>query len=243
MFGSACWFSPSIRCFLLAVTVTAPRPALAWGDERQEIVAPSAEHYLDQAARTKVAMLLVLDPDTLTDHDLASEATWAGKYRESDRDTTKIRYQGTRRCHFVDIELAEPRLDTAYFGHPPLPAGVLAWEGPPQACVADRIEQFVAELGNPATGASEQLLSLKYVLHFVGDLLQALHAADDHDPGGNKKLVTADRLHAGNLHGFWDIELVEMPRIDPRQVAVRLIGQISEAQRQQWSPGSQPIGL
>jgi hypothetical protein len=152
--------------------VTAPRPALAWSDEGHEIVALIAEHYLDQAARTTVAMLLVLDTDTLTDHDLASEATWAGKYRESDRDTTKIRYQGTRRCHFVDIELAEPRLDTAYFGHPPLPAGVLAWEGPPQACVADRIEQLVAELGNPATGASEQLLSLKYVLHFVGDLLQ-----------------------------------------------------------------------
>jgi hypothetical protein len=157
---------------LLAVAVTAPHPALAWSDERHEIVAPIAEHYLDQAARTKVAMLLVLDTDTLTDHDLASEATWAGKYRESDRDTTKIRHQGTRRCHFVDIELAEPRLDTAHFGHPPLPAGVLASEGPPQACVADRIEQFVAELRNPATGASEQLLSLKYLLHFVAGLLQ-----------------------------------------------------------------------
>jgi len=101
MFGSACWFSPSIRCFLLAVTVTAPHPALAWSDEGHEIVALIAEHYLDQAARTKVAMLLVLDTDTLTDHDLASEATWAGKYRESDRDPTKIRYQETRRCHFV----------------------------------------------------------------------------------------------------------------------------------------------
>src|SRR5712671_2500541 len=131
--------------------------ALAWSDEGHEIVAPIAEHYLDQAARTKVAMLLVLDPDTLTDHDLAGEATWAGKYRESDRDTTKIRYQETRRCHFVDIELAESRLDTAHFGHPPVPAGVLASKGPPQACVADKIEQLVAELGSPATGASEQL--------------------------------------------------------------------------------------
>ena len=65
----------------------------------------------------------------------------------------------------------------------------------------------------------------------------ALHAADDHDACGNKKLVTADRLHSGNLHGFWNIEFVAMLRIDPRQVAVRLIGQISEAQRQQWSPG------
>jgi hypothetical protein len=68
-------------------------------------------------------------------------------------------------------------------------------KGPPRACVADKIDQFAAEFGNPATGASEQLLTLKFLLHFVGDLHQPLHAADDHDAGGNKKLVAA--VYAG----------------------------------------------
>jgi hypothetical protein len=119
----------------------------------------------------------------LTGHDIASEATWADKYRDSDRDTTKIRYEGTREWHFVDIELVQPNLASACFGHPPLPPGAPASRGPPRACVVDKIDQFAAELRNPATTASEQLLALKFLLHFVGDLHQPLHAADDHDAG------------------------------------------------------------
>jgi hypothetical protein len=114
----------------------------------------------------------VADTDTLTAHDIASEATWADKYRDSDRDTTKIRYKATGQWHFVDVELAQPDLASACFGHPPLPPGIPASKGPPQACVVDKINQFATELGDPATGASEQLLALKFLLHFVGDLHQ-----------------------------------------------------------------------
>jgi hypothetical protein len=217
--------------------MTAPHPTLAWGDEGHEIIALTAEHYLDPAARAKIAMLLAADTDTLTGHDIASEATWADKYRDSDRDTTKVRYQGTREWHFVDIELAEPNLALACFGHPPLPPGVQASKGPPRACVADKIDQFAAELGNPATKAPEQLLALKFLLHFVGDVHQPLHTADDHDAGGNKKLVAAGGLHPGNLHRYWDVEFVERLGTNPQQVAAGLVGQISEKQRQEWSGG------
>jgi hypothetical protein len=109
---------------------------------------------------------------------------------------------------------------------------------PPRACVVDKIGQFGAELANPATAASERLLSLKFLLHFVGDLHQPLHAADDHDAGGNKKLATASGLHSGNLHRYWDIEFVERLGTDPRQSAASLIGQISEAQLPEWSSGT-----
>jgi hypothetical protein len=174
----------------------------------------------------------------LTGHDIASEATWADKYRDSDRNTTRIRYEATRLWHFVDIELAEPNLTSACFGQRPLIPGVPASEGPPKECVVDRIDQFAAELGNPATAASEQLLALKYLMHFVADLHQPLHAADDHDAAGTKKVVTASGLHSGNLHRYWDIEFVERLGTDPPQVAANLIGQISEAQRQEWSSGT-----
>jgi hypothetical protein len=196
-----------------------------------------AEQYLDPAARAEVMMLLAADTDTLTHHDIASEATWADKYRDSDRDTTRIRYEATRLWHFVDIELTNPDLAAACFGHPPLAQGVLASMGPPQACVVDKTIQFAAELGNPATAPSEQLLALKFLSHFVGDLHQPLHAADDHDAGGNKKNVAAKGLHSGNLHRYWDVEFVKQLGTDPRQVADRLIGQISEAQRQKWASG------
>ena len=113
-------------CVLLAVATTAPYSAFAWGDEGHKIIALIAEHYLDPSARAKMAMLLSADTDTLTGHYIASEATWADKYRDSDRDTTKIRYEATRLGHFVDIEVAEPNLASACFGHPLLPPGVPA---------------------------------------------------------------------------------------------------------------------
>lgn len=65
----------------------------------------------------------------------------------SDRDTTKVHYEGTRQWHFVDIELTEPNLASACFGHPPLPPGATASDGPPRVCVVDKIDQFAAELG------------------------------------------------------------------------------------------------
>jgi hypothetical protein len=160
---------------------SAPHPAFAWGDEGHEIIALIAEHYLDPAGRDKVPILLAADTDTLTGDDIASEATWADKYRDSDRDTTKMRYQETRLWHFVDIELAEPKVASACFGHPGLPPGVAASRGPPRACVADKMDQFAAEVGNRATTASEQLLALKFLSQLVGDLHRPLHAADYHD--------------------------------------------------------------
>jgi S1/P1 Nuclease len=227
-----------LACALFAVVLTSPRPATAWGDEGHNVIALIAEHYLNPSVRAKVARLLAADTDSLTAHDIASEATWADKYRDSDRDTTKIRYQATWRWHFVDIELSQPDLAAACFGHPPLPPGIPASKGPPQACVVDKINQFAAELGDPATGAPEQLLALKFLLHFVGDLHQPLHASDDHDAGGNKKLVAGEGLRPGNLHHYWDVEFVEGLGAAPGQVAAALIGQISEAQRQGWSSGT-----
>jgi hypothetical protein len=227
-----------LACFLIALALETPRPAFAWGDEGHKIIAIIAEHYLDPAVGSKVATLLAADTDTLTGHDIASEATWADKYRDSDRDATKIRYQATWRWHFVDIELTQPDLASACFGHPPLPPGVPASKGPPQTCVVDKIDQFAAELGDRSTSTSEQLLALKFLLHFVGDLHQPLHASDDHDAGGNKKLVAGEGVHPGNLHHYWDVEFVEGLGADPGQVAAALIGRISEQQRREWSSGT-----
>jgi hypothetical protein len=236
-----CRLSPKplfLACTLFVALLANPHSAITWGDLGHKVIALIAEHYLDPAVRSKVAALLAADTDPLTTHDIASEETWADKYRDSDRDTTKMRYSATWRWHFVDIELSQPDLAAACFGHRPLPPGVLASKGPPRACVVDKINQFAAELGDRATSAPEQLLALKFVLHFVGDLHQPLHAADDHDTGGNKKLVTGDGLRLGNLHHYWDVEFVQGLGTDPRQVAGSLIGRISEEQRQAWSSGT-----
>jgi hypothetical protein len=50
---------------------------------------------------------------------------------------------------------------------------------------------------NPATDLEEQVVALKFLLHFVGDLHQPLNDSDDHDRGGNDKRVSAARFKAG----------------------------------------------
>ncbi len=104
--------------------------------------------------------------------------------------------------------------------------------------MVDKVEHFAAELRDPRTDPEERLVALKFVLHLVGDLHQPLHAADDHDAGGNRKRVVADRFRPGNLHHFWDTEFVRRLGDEPREVASAVISGISDQQRREWSAGT-----
>jgi hypothetical protein len=221
-----------LAAFLLLLS--AAQPALAWGDEGHEIVGLIAAHYLDPAVKRQVNAILKADPDTLTAHTIDAAATWADKYRESNAEAR----QRTRLWHFVDIELSAPDLGHACFDRPALPAGTPATQGEAKDCVVDKIEQFSAELANPATDAAERTQALKFLLHLVGDLHQPLHAADDHDRGGNDKRVRSDLAPAGTLHHYWDTEFVEALGTNPHRVASNLIHRISGHDLQDWRRGN-----
>jgi len=219
----------------LATNIAQPRTALAWGDDGHKVVALIAQSFLETDVRTRVNALLAADMDSLTSHDIASAATWADKFRDSNIGGAR---QRTRQWHFVDIELTAPDLDQACFNHPALPPGTVASNGPADDCVIDKIEEFAKELANSATDLEEQVVALKFLLHFVGDLHQPLHASDDHDRGGNDKKVAASWIKAGNLHHYWDTEFVDLLETDAKSIASDLIGHISKDQAQQWPAGS-----
>ena len=219
----------------LVFNVASSDPALAWGDEGHEVIALIAQSHLDPAVLKKLRALLAADADDLTAHDIAAASTWPDKLRSLDDDSARKR---TRQWHFVDIEIAAPDLNRACFGHAPLPAGTLASNGPAHACVVDKIEQFAAELASPATGPEEQIVALKFLLHFVGDLHQPLHAADDHDHGGNNERVTMLGIKGGNLHHFWDTVFVQQLGLNAARVAADLNEHITAPDIQAWSKGS-----
>jgi hypothetical protein len=225
--------------WLTLVFLSHASPAFSWGDAGHEIVARVADHYLDPAVRNKIKIILIADATHLTlSRDIAAEATWADRFRDSDRDTTKVHYEQTRQWHFIDLEVHGGSLKAACFGHPALPVGVPASRGPAQSCIVDKIEQFTTELKSPATAAAEKLRALQFLLHFVGDVHQPLHASDDHDRGGNEKLVAATGIEAGNLHHYWDAEFVLQLGNQPAQVAQHLIANITAAQIKEWSTGA-----
>jgi len=216
-------------------------PAFAWGDDGHEIVGLIADHYLEPAVRVKVQALLASDATQLTpDTGIASEATWADKYRDSDRNTTKVRYNQTHDWHFVDLELDGADVRKACFGLPALPAGTVATQGAASDCVVDKITEFAAELQNSGIDADERRLALQFLLHFVGDVHQPLHASDDHDQGGNKKTVSGSGIPSNNLHHDWDTEFVKRLGTDDGTIAQQLIGAITDTQIAAWS-SSTPV--
>ena len=219
-----------LACAAAAALTLAASPAFAWGDLGHEVIAKIAYAHLTPAARAKVDALLASDPDTLTAPDIASRATWADKYRSEHRETAE--------WHYVDIEIDHPDLDAACFGHPRLAPGQPASQGPAHDCVTDKIEEFAAELRDPATPTAERVLALKFVLHFVGDLHQPLHASDHMDRGGNcVGLSPSPDGHANNLHAYWDSTVVRALGRSADEIAAKLDAQITPAEISEWSPG------
>jgi len=226
-----------VRISLAALLAGVSSAASSWGDEGHKIVGAIAVHYLTPLAKQRIVSMLGADIDGLTAHTIVAETTWADKFRDSDRNTTNVRSNRTRNWHFVDIEITAPNLDAACFGHPVLPTGILASAGPASDCVVDKIDQFIADLKLATTPPDECLIALKFLLHFVGDIHQPLHASDDRDAGGNRKDVTAAGFSAGNLHHYWDTAFVESFGTDPFVVAERLTAKITNTQVTPWSKG------
>ena len=213
-----------------AIVLAAAGPAAAWGDLGHKVTALIAYRHLTPAVRARVDALLASDSDGLTPPDFASRATWADKYREGHRETAA--------WHFVDVEIDHPDLGSACFGFPALAPGQLASQGPAQDCVVDKIDEFAAELRNPATPAAERVLALKFLIHFVGDLHQPLHASDHDDRGGNCiGLSPSPDGRSSNLHAWWDTGVVETLGASAPDIAARLEAQISPDQAKAWASG------
>jgi hypothetical protein len=204
--------------------------ARAWGDLGHEVTALIAYRHLLPTARAALDAMLASDTDTLTAGDFASRATWADKYRNVHRETAA--------WHFVDIEIDQPDLERACFGFPSLLPKQLASQGPAQDCVVNKVDEFAAELKTPSTPAAERLLALKFLIHFMGDLHQPLHAADHHDRGGNCISLSPTQGAQNNLHAYWDVSVVNALGQSAAQIAEQLDASLSAADIKDWTAGS-----
>jgi hypothetical protein len=194
----------------LAAILQAPVPALAWGPEGHEIVALVALRELTPAARSQVARLLGSPTAMVLD------SNWADEIRDQRRDTG--------RWHFVDIPLEargyDPRRDC-----------------PDQDCVVAQIEEDRRILSNTRLNDGVRAEALRFLIHFVADAHQPLHAEDNGDKGGNDIRVYLGRRRA-SLHRVWDSDVVESLGRDPNTVADGLERSLSPAERRAWASGT-----
>lgn len=217
----------SITIVATAIATIFAEPALAWGDKGHEIIAAIARDRLTPQAKAWVDGILATDTDTLTAPDMVSRATWADKWRNGHRETAS--------WHFVDLELPDPDLKTACFGYPAASDPPSA--GPAQDCIVDKLGEFEKELGTLSTAPAERLLALKFVLHFVGDIHQPLHASDNQDRGGNCVPVSLGHQRTSNLHSFWDTIVLAPLGDDPAVIAKTLEADITPDEAKAWSTG------
>lgn len=229
---------PLAWLLVLGAGCVASQPARAWADEGHQIIGAMAAHLMAASTLARVQSILAADDSALTaDTGIANESNWADRYRESDRRGSRQRYEGTTNWHFVDIEIDAPDIDAACFGFPKL-GDVPASTGPAQDCIVNKIAQFTAELRAARTSAPERLRALQFLLHLVGDLHQPLHAADDHDRGGNDKWVISPAPRRADLHFYWDTWLVRQLGADYADVAATLLARLPAAQRRAWARGT-----
>ena len=188
----------------------APASAFAWGAEGHEIVAGVALRELTPAARAQVAHLLGGEAM------LVAQSNWADEIKSQRRDTAP--------WHFVDI---------------PLPARglVIQRDCADGNCVVAQIQADLQMLRNKKLGDAARAQALLFLIHFVADVHQPLHAEDNDDKGGNEVRVEIGRERA-NLHKVWDVDVVEAMGFDPGAAAAGIEHAISREQRQAWAHGT-----
>jgi hypothetical protein len=222
--------SPFVLVTVVCALLAGAAPCFAWGDLGHQVTALIAYRHLTAAARAKLDALLAADSDSLTAPDFASRASWADRYRNTHRETSA--------WHYVDMEIDHPDLAAACFDFPSLHGGQAASAGPAQDCIVNKITEFEDELRDPATSPAERFMALKFLIHFIGDLHQPLHAADHEDRGGNCiGLAPSPDGHDTNLHAYWDVGAVEALGNSASAIAAELDARITPGELRAWSQG------
>ncbi len=171
-------------------------PAQAYWEYGHETVAAIAWANVTPATRAKIDALLrqqkLLDTPTCPARTIEQASVWADCVKPLGE-----RFSYAYSWHYQNVNVCKPfDLKSA------------CKDG---NCVSAQIERDVKLLKDPKVPEREKLMALVFLVHFVGDLHQPLHAGDRGDLGGNRAkadygLYGPERL---NLHSIWDGWLAE----------------------------------
>jgi hypothetical protein len=213
----------------IAALLTFAAPAAAYWEYGHESVARIAWLQMRPDTRKAVAALLrdsaLLETPTCPARTIEQASIWADCIKPLDE-----RFAYAYNWHFQNVEICKP-----FNLKSPCKDG---------DCVSAQIARQARLLANPAVPKREKVMALAFLVHFVGDLHQPMHAGDHADLGGNK--VPANYGIIGgrtNLHSIWDGWLAERAISTPPSGPDALLATISAGERarigggtvEQWS--------
>ncbi|MEO8010468.1 MAG: S1/P1 nuclease, partial [Dokdonella sp.] len=179
-----------------------PADTLAWGGAGHRVIAQMAQSRLSAHVATEVQRLLAVTGATT----LADVATWADNLRDQQGDSALAK--ATAKMHYINFANADCQYDAAR-------------DCPNGQCVVAAIDRFAAMLGDRSRSDAERAEALRFLVHFVGDVHQPLHAGYRSDRGGNNHQVQIDG-RGSNLHSVWDHDLLASHQQGWRKVAMAL---------------------
>lgn len=180
---------PCLKALLLLLLLSLAFPASGWSRTGHRLIGELAERELSPQVIAQVRWLLRDEPDP----SLAGIATWADEVRD-DAD-----YAWSAPFHYVQIRNSNCRFDRER-------------DCADDRCVVDAIQRYAQRMVDPTLSELQRAEALKFVVHFVGDVHQPLHAGRRDDKGGNDfqiSLRQPQRDPEGtNLHSIWDYHIL-----------------------------------
>jgi S1/P1 Nuclease/Metal binding domain of Ada len=212
--------SPALRITNVILAVLfCPILAWGWGNDGHEIVAIIAVDNLTRAAQSHVASILGVPTARIATAMEAASVRPDSEFREEDRSTAP--------WHFIDICLQDQLID--------VPARC-----PGGNCVTGKIDEYSRRLKQESYDRWGAAGDLAFLIHFVGDIHQPLHTANDADRGGNCVLVDS-QPPARNLHDVWDTAIVRRleESIGTPKATARKLEQMYAGEKafDTWAPG------
>ncbi|MBX3691587.1 MAG: S1/P1 nuclease [Dokdonella sp.] len=173
--------------------------AMAWSEAGHRIVAAMAEARLSPGVDAQVRALLAVSGA----QSMADVAGWADDVRKDPQQRELAR--ATTKLHFINFADARCRYDAAR-------------DCPGGQCIVAGIDHYTAVLADRKRPDAERAEALRFLVHFVGDVHQPLHAGYRSDRGGNDHQLQFDGKGT-NLHAIWDTQVLRSRRLGWRAYA------------------------
>ncbi|KAF8250399.1 phospholipase C/P1 nuclease [Wilcoxina mikolae CBS 423.85] len=168
----------------LLLLLTLLTPAWSWGMLGHRTTALLAARFLSRDAARQIRQLL-------KPQSLVTASTWADYYAH----TPFGRYSAP--WHWIDARDSPPHACGVEFSR----------DCTSQGCIVSAIANHTERVVDISLDWQERSMSLKWVVHFLGDIHQPLHT-ENLLRGGNSIGVVFDGKHT-NLHHVWDSSIAE----------------------------------
>ena len=194
----------------------APSPAAAWWEYGHESVATVALHEVSPTTRREIARLLARGPELQTPTCSVRTIELASYWPDCVK-TLGERFSYAYSWHYQNANICKPfDLKTA------------CADG---NCVSAQIDRNRKLLADRTVPARERLMALAFLVHFMGDLHQPLHAGDRADRGGNDFKLDYGVIKRSNIHAIWDGYLADRGISAPPGGALAILAAVPPAER------------